>query len=149
MGGGAWFPVHGAWLVGDKEERVGEIIFLEKACRNLKNEFLAGPSIMKATIQTQGAQYTVQEGDILTLDQFPGSEAGATVDIVDVLMIQDGDDAKFGTPKLEGAKVVAKVLETKKDKKVIIFKKKRRKGYSLRRGHRQCISVIKIESIQG
>ncbi len=104
---------------------------------------------MKATIQTQGAQYTVQEGDILTLDQFPGTEAGATVDIVDVLMIQDGDDAKFGTPKLEGAKVVAKVLETKKDKKVIIFKKKRRKGYSLRRGHRQCISVIKIESIQG
>ena len=104
---------------------------------------------MKATIQTQGSQFTVEEGDILTVDQFPGTEAGATVDIEDVLMIQDGDDAKFGTPKVDGAKVVAKVLETKKDKKVIVFKKKRRKGYTKRRGHRQQISVIKIESIQG
>ena len=102
---------------------------------------------MKATIQTQGAQFTVQEGDILTVDQFPEVEAGATVDIDNVLMIQDGDDAKFGTPNVEGAKVVAKVLETKKDKKVIVFKKKRRKGYSRRKGHRQQISVIQIESI--
>ena len=102
---------------------------------------------MKATIQTQGAQFTVQEGDILTVDQFPEVEVGATVDIDNVLMIQDGDDAKFGTPNVEGAKVVAKVLENKKDKKVIVFKKKRRKGYSRRKGHRQQISVIQIESI--
>ena len=104
---------------------------------------------MKATIQTQGAQFTVQEGDILTVDQYPGVEAGSTVDIEDVLMIQDGDDAKFGTPKVEGAKVTAKILESKKDKKIIVFKKKRRKGYTRRRGHRQHVSVIKIESIQG
>ncbi len=104
---------------------------------------------MKATIQTQGAQFTVQEGDILTVDQYPGVEAGNTVDIEDVLMIQDGDDAKFGTPKVEGAKVTAKILESKKDKKIIVFKKKRRKGYTRRRGHRQHVSVIKIESIQG
>jgi large subunit ribosomal protein L21 len=104
---------------------------------------------MKATIQTQGAQFTVQEGDILTVDQYPGVEAGATVDINDVLMIHDGENAKFGTPKVEGAKVVAKILESKKDKKVIIFKKKRRKGYTLRKGHRQQISVIRIESING
>ena len=103
---------------------------------------------MKATIQTQGAQFTVQEGDILTVDQYPGVEAGSTVDIEDVLMIQDGDDAKFGTPKVEGAKVTAKILESKKDKKVIVFKKKRRKGYTRRRGHRQHVSVIKIESIK-
>ena len=104
---------------------------------------------MKATIQTQGAQFTVQEGDILTVDQYPGVEAGNTVDSEDVLMIQDGDDAKFGTPKVEGAKVTAKILESKKDKKIIVFKKKRRKGYTRRRGHRQHVSVIKIESIQG
>jgi len=104
---------------------------------------------MKATIQTQGAQFTVQEGDILTVDQYPGVEAGSTVDIEDVLMIQDGDDAKFGTPKVEGAKVTAKILESKKDKKIIVFKKKRRKGYTRRRGHRQHVSVIKIESIKG
>lgn len=104
---------------------------------------------MKATIQTQGAQFTVQEGDILTVDQYPGVEAGATVDINDVLMIHDGENAKFGTPKVEGAKVVAKILESKKDNKVIIFKKKRRKGYTLRKGHRQQISVIRIESING
>jgi len=64
-------------------------------------------------------------------------------------MIQDGDDAKFGTPKVEGAKVTAKILESKKDKKIIVFKKKRRKGYTRRRGHRQHVSVIKIESIKG
>ena len=104
---------------------------------------------MKATIQTQGAQFTVQEGDILTVDQYPGVEAGSTVDIEDVLMIQDGDDAKFGTPKVEGAKVTAKILESKKDKKIIVFKKKRRKGYTRRKGHRQHVSVIKIESIKG
>ena len=104
---------------------------------------------MKATIQTQGAQFTVQEGDILTVDQYPGVEAGSTVDIDDVLMIQDGDDAKFGTPKVEGAKVTAKILESKKDKKIIVFKKKRRKGYTRRKGHRQHVSVIKIESING
>lgn len=125
---------------------------LKKFCKKILQSFqntISSSPFMKATIQTQGAQFTVQEGDILTVDQYPGVEAGSTVDIEDVLMIQDGDDAKFGTPKVEGAKVTAKILESKKDKKIIVFKKKRRKGYTRRRGHRQHVSVIKIESIKG
>jgi large subunit ribosomal protein L21 len=104
---------------------------------------------MKATIQTQGKQVTVQEGDILKLNRFSDTEAGATVEINDVLAVIDGADTKFGTPHVEGASVKAKVLENKKDKKVIVFKKKRRQGWKRRKGHRQEVSVIQIESIQG
>ncbi len=104
---------------------------------------------MKATIQTQGRQFIVEEGDILTINQIQDTETGSTIEIDEVLMVQDGTDAKFGTPTVDGAKVTAKVLENKKDKKIIVFKKKRRKGYARRKGHRQHVSVIKIESIQG
>ena len=104
---------------------------------------------MKATIQTQGRQFTVSAGDILKVNSFPNTEAGDTVDINQVLMIGEGTDARFGTPYVEGASVKATILENKKDKKIIVFKKKRRQGYTKRRGHRQHLSVIKIESING
>jgi large subunit ribosomal protein L21 len=104
---------------------------------------------MKATIQTQGRQFTVSTGDILKVNSFPNTEAGQTVDINEVLMIGEGADTRFGTPYVEGASVKATILENKKDKKVVIFKKKRRQGYKKRRGHRQHLSVIKIESING
>lgn len=103
---------------------------------------------MKATIQTQGTQLTVEEGDIFKLNRYPDTEAGSTVEIKDVLAIIDGENTKFGSPLLEGAVVEAKVLENKRDKKVIIFKKHRRQGYKRRRGHRQEVSVIQIESIK-
>jgi ribosomal protein L21 len=104
---------------------------------------------MKATIKTQGRQFTVSEGDVLKLNSFPGTKAGDTVDINEVLMIGEGADARFGAPLLEGASVKATILENKKDKKVVVFKKKRRQGYKKRRGHRQHLSVIKIDSIKG
>lgn len=104
---------------------------------------------MKATIKTQGRQFTVTEGDVLKLNSFPGTEKGDTIDIHEVLMIGEGADARFGTPLVKGAIVKATILENKKDTKVIIFKKKRRQGYKRRRGHRQHLSVIKIESING
>ena len=104
---------------------------------------------MKATIKTQGRQFTVTEGDILKVNSFPGTNAGDSVDLNEVLMIGEGADARFGTPLVEGASVKATVLENKKDNKVIVFKKKRRQGYKKRRGHRQHLSVIKIESING
>ncbi|WP_269525389.1 50S ribosomal protein L21 [Coraliomargarita parva] len=102
---------------------------------------------MKATIQTQGRQFTVTEGDILKVNSYPETQAGDTIDINAVLMVGEGADTRFGTPYVEGASVKATVLENKKEKKVIIFKKKRRQGYRVRRGHRQHISVIKIDSI--
>ncbi len=107
------------------------------------------PFPMKATIRTQGRQFTVTEGDILKVNSFPGTEKGDSVELGEVLMIGDGTDARFGTPLLEGASVKATILENKKDKKVVVFKKKRRQGYKRRRGHRQHLSVIKIESING
>ncbi len=103
--------------------------------------------IMKATIQTQGSQFTVQKGDKLFVNRYPDKNEGDQVSIDQVLMLVDDGKATFGTPTVEGATVKAKVLENKKDKKIIIFKKKRRQGYKRRKGHRQHISVIEIESI--
>ena len=103
--------------------------------------------IMKATIQTQGSQFTVQKGDKLFVNRYPNKNEGDQVSIDQVLMLVDDGKATFGTPTVKGATVKAKVLENKKDKKIIIFKKKRRQGYKRRKGHRQHISVIEIESI--
>jgi large subunit ribosomal protein L21 len=102
---------------------------------------------MKATIKTQGQQLTVSEGDILIVNRFPGTEKGSTVEIKDVLAAGEGADFKVGTPTLSGASVKATVLENKRGKKVIVFKKKKRKGYEKKQGHRQELSVIKIDSI--
>ena len=102
---------------------------------------------MKATIKTQGQQFTVTEGDILIVNRYKDTEAGATVEIKDVLAAGEGEAFNVGTPLLDGASVSAKVLENKRGKKVVVFKKKKRKGYVSKRGHRQELSVIKIESI--
>ena len=96
---------------------------------------------MKATIQTQGSQFTVEQGDKLFVNRFPETNEGDQVKIDQVLMIVDDGKPTFGTPTVEGASVTAKILENKKDKKVIVFKKKRRQGYKRRKGHRQHISV--------
>jgi large subunit ribosomal protein L21 len=103
--------------------------------------------LMKATIKTQGRQFTVTEGDILIVNRYPNTEAGATVQINDVLASGEGENFRVGTPTLVGASVSAKILENKRGDKVIVFKKKKRKGMERKRGHRQELSVIKIESI--
>ncbi|MBT3481817.1 MAG: 50S ribosomal protein L21 [Opitutales bacterium] len=103
---------------------------------------------MKATIQTQGKQFTVQEGDVLILDRYPETEAGATLEISEVLTVGEGEGFQLGKPFVKGAMVKATLLENKRGRKVVIFKKKKRKGYTRRRGHRQELSVIKIDSIE-
>jgi large subunit ribosomal protein L21 len=102
---------------------------------------------MKATIKTQGQQFIVTEGDILTVNLYPGTEKGAAVEINDVLSTGEGETFRIGTPRIAGAKVTARILENKRGDKVIVFKKKKRKGHEKKRGHRQELSVIKIESI--
>ena len=102
---------------------------------------------MKATIRTQGQQFTVTEGDILIVNRYRGSEKGSTVEINEVLAAGEGADFRVGTPTLAGASVSATVLENKRGTKVIVFKKKKRKGMERKRGHRQELSVIKIDSI--
>lgn len=102
---------------------------------------------MKATIKTQGQQFTVTEGDVLIVNRYPNTEAGALVQINDVLAAGEGENFKVGKPLLSGASVSAKILENKRGDKVIVFKKKKRKGYERKQGHRQELSVIKIQSI--
>jgi large subunit ribosomal protein L21 len=103
---------------------------------------------MKATIKTQGQQFTVTEGDVLFVNRYPNTEAGHIVEIKEVLAAGEGADYKVGKPTLAGAVVSAKILENKRGDKVIVFKKKKRKGHEKKRGHRQELSVIKIESIK-
>ena len=102
---------------------------------------------MKATIQTQGSQFIVEKGDKLSVNRFPNTSEGDQVKIEQVLMLVNEGKPTFGSPTIKGASVTAKILENKRDKKIIIFKKKRRQGYKRRRGHRQHLSVIEIESI--
>ena len=102
---------------------------------------------MKATIKTQGRQFTVQEGDVLFVNRYQDTATGDSVTIDTVLAVGEGESMKFGSPMVDGASVQAKILENKRGKKVTVFKKKRRKGYRNKRGHRQELSVIKIESI--
>ena len=102
---------------------------------------------MKATIKTQGKQFVVTEGDVLIVDRFPQAEQGSTVEINDVLSVGEGAEIKIGTPTVAGASVTAEVLEHKRGKKIVIFKKTKRKGYDRRTGHRQDLSVIKIKTI--
>ena len=102
---------------------------------------------MRATIKTQGQQFTISEGDVLIVNRFPNTEEGAIVEIKDVLTAGEGADFRVGHPTLAGAIVSAKILENKRGEKVIVFKKKKRKGYERKQGHRQELSVIKIESI--
>ena len=103
---------------------------------------------MKATVQTQGRQFTVEKGDIFTVNRFKETEVGDMVELDQVLMVIDEGKATFGSPYLDGTVVKAKILENKKDRKIMVYKKKRRKGYKRRRGHRQHVSVIEIESIE-
>ena len=72
---------------------------------------------MKATIKTQGRQFTVSEGDVLKVNVFPGTQTGDSIDINEVLMVGDGTEARFGNPLVDGASVKVTILENKKDKK--------------------------------
>jgi large subunit ribosomal protein L21 len=101
---------------------------------------------MYAIVRTGGKQYQVACGDQLRVEKLDGN-VGDSIDLNDVLMVVSGDDVKVGQPVLENAKVTAKIAEQGKSKKVIIFKKKRRKGYRLRNGHRQSYTALKIEEI--
>ena len=94
-----------------------------------------------AIFQTGGKQYRVTEGDVVKVEKI---NATGSVEFDQVLMVGD----KVGTPFIEGATVVADVVEQKRDDKVLVFKKKRRQNYRRTAGHRQFITVLKIKSIK-
>ena len=103
---------------------------------------------MYAVIKTGGKQYRVQAGDLLVVEKLDG-EPGAEVAFGDVLMVGDGEAVTIGAPLVDGAKVSATLIETRKGEKVKIFKKIRRQGYRRTRGHRQSETVLRVTAIDG
>lgn len=101
---------------------------------------------MYAIIRTGGKQYQVAAGERLRVEKLAG-EVGDTVELDDVLLVSEGDTVKIGQPAVTGAKVTARIVEQGKGKKVLVFKKKRRKGYQLMKGHRQLYTALEIKEI--
>ncbi len=100
-----------------------------------------------AVIKTGGKQYMVKAGETLQVEKLSGDK-GARIELSPVLAVSDGKELKSGRPILEGAKVTATVVDHILGPKLVAFKKKRRKGYSRKIGHRQDLTVLKIEAIQ-
>ena len=100
---------------------------------------------MYAVIKSGGKQYRVKAGQTIRLEKLAG-EAGSSVELGDVLMVEDGGDVKMGAP-LPNAKVEATILESDRADKIIVFKKKRKKQYRRTRGHRQSFTAVRIEKI--
>jgi len=101
---------------------------------------------MYAIVRTGGKQYQVACGDRVRVEKLEGN-VGDSLALDDVLMVVDGEEIKVGRPALENVKVTATIAEQGKGKKVIIFKKKRRKGYRLKKGHRQAFTALRIDEI--
>lgn len=103
---------------------------------------------MYAVVEIAGKQYKVEEGRHIDVDRLDLDE-GADLDLDQVLLVSDGKSPKIGAPTVSGASVKAKVMRTYKDKKVIVYKMKRKKGYRRKQGHRQQYTRLMIESIKG
>ncbi len=100
---------------------------------------------MFAVIKTGGKQYRVAADEILQIEKLPG-EAGETVTFSDVLML-GGDEPQVGLPLVSGASVLAEIVEHKRGRKIIIFKKRRRQNSRRRNGHRQDFTLVRITEI--
>ena len=101
---------------------------------------------MYAVFQMSGFQYTVEEGEVIKVP-LQDAKQGDKIDINEILLVKNNDEAKIGTPFVENAKIEAEVLGQGKDDKVLIYKYKRRTKYRRRQGHRQDFSEIKINKI--
>lgn len=115
-----------------------------------KSRKVAGPEQLSsyAVVRTGGRQYVVTPGMKLYVNKLDG-EVGDKIELTEVLLVKSdaNGEAKIGTPLVSGAVVKARLLAQERDKKVIVFKKRRRKGYTKKQGHRQYISQIEVESI--
>ena len=101
---------------------------------------------MYAIVNIAGKQYKVAEGDKLQVARL-SSEVGDKVNFDNVLLTDDGKNIKIGKPAVKGAVVSAEILEHGRLRKILVYKKKRRKGYQRKNGHRQDYSSIKVNSI--
>ena len=101
---------------------------------------------MYAVIASGGKQYRVEEGQTLRVEKIDG-DVGSEVSFDNVLMFSDGDNVKIGQPKLDDVSVRGQIVAQGKEKKVLVFKYKRRKRYRRKQGHRQPFTAIRIDSI--
>ena len=101
---------------------------------------------MYAVVEIQGSQFKVTKDQKLFVNRIDAKE-GSKVSFDKVLLVDDGKNVQVGKPNLSGTAVEAKIIAHLKDDKVIVFKKKRRKGYKVKNGHRQYLKKIKIDNI--
>ncbi|MDI9259872.1 50S ribosomal protein L21 [Alicyclobacillus sendaiensis] len=102
---------------------------------------------MYAIVETGGKQYKVSQGDTLIVEKLDG-EIGSEVVLDKVLLVQNEGQVQVGSPYLQGAKVVAKVVEHGRGKKIVVFKYKPKKNHHKKQGHRQPYTKLTVESIQ-
>ena len=103
---------------------------------------------MYAIVEIQGKQFKVEKDQQIFVHRL-NAEAGSKLDFDNVMLVDNDGKVKVGSPKVKGASVKAEVLEHVQGDKVIVFKKKRRKGYAVKNGHRQQFTKIQIDSIKG
>ncbi len=101
---------------------------------------------MYAVIRTGGKQYRVAENDVIRVEKLAGA-AGEQVEFGEVLMLGNGADSDVGAPLVDGARVMATILDQARGPKIVVFKKKRRKNYRRTRGHRQDVTVLRVTDI--
>ena len=102
---------------------------------------------MFAVVNISGKQYRVAEEDTLFIPYKAEAEEGDTLRFQEVLLVANGEDVKVGHPHVAGAHVVGEVIQHVRGDKIIVFKKKRRKRYKVKRGHRQRYTQIRISSL--
>jgi len=102
---------------------------------------------MYAVVRTGGKQYLVGEGDYFRVEKLPG-EVGQSVVFDEVLLTSRDGDVRIGQPLVSGAKVTGTIVEQAREKKIIVFKMKRRKGFKKKQGHRQYYTGVKVASIE-
>lgn len=101
---------------------------------------------MYAVVRTGGKQYRVAAGDILEVEKLDG-DVGTSVTLDDVLMVVDGDEVKVGQPTVAGASVTAKITGQHRGNKIKVFRYRPKKRIRVRRGHRQYLTRLQIETI--
>ena len=101
---------------------------------------------MYAIVQSGGKQYKVAPGDVVRVERLE-AEVGDKVELTQVLLVQDQDRLLVGKPVVEQAKVLAEVNQQARSRKIVVFKKKRRKNYRRTKGHRQSFTQLKITEI--
>jgi len=121
-------------------------IYKFNVCRKTQEVLREELISMYAIIEIGGSQCKVEQNKVIRVSKIDEKE-GKTIDLNEVLLVVDGDKVQIGTPFVKNTVIKATVVAQGKDKKVVVFKKKRRKNYKVKKGHRQDYTELKIESI--